>query len=126
MARTCLLLALAGAAGTLARWGLGAAVTAIRPGSFPWATLAVNALGCLLFGVVTAFADARGSLSAEMRGVLTTGFLGAFTTFSTFASETVHLHRDGRGGAALLNVAAQVFLGLAFAFLGDRLVRQGA
>lgn len=122
--RTLGLLALAGAAGTLARYGLAAAVLKWRGPGFPWGTLAVNALGCLLFGFFTSLADERGAISPETRLVLTTGFLGAFTTFSTFAFETVQLGRAEQPLQALLNVAAQMVLGLALAIGGSALARR--
>lgn len=124
MARLIALLAVSGAAGTLARYGLSAAVLQWRGAGFPWGTLAVNALGCLLFGFLAALADGRGAISAETRAVLTTGFLGAFTTFSTFAFETVQLGRAGQPLPALLNVLAQVVLGLALATAGAELARR--
>ncbi len=94
-----------------------------RGPGFPWGTLAVNALGCLLFGYFTALADERGAISAETRLLLTTGFLGAFTTFSTFAYETVQLGRAEQPFPALLNVAVQVVLGIALAMAGSALAR---
>jgi CrcB protein len=115
MFRTLTLLALSGAAGTLARYGLAAAVLKWRGPGFPWGTLAVNALGCLLFGYFSTLADERGAISPETRLLLTTGFLGAFTTYSTFAGETAPLGRAEPPLHAFLNVLAQVALALALA-----------
>ncbi|MEM7578010.1 MAG: CrcB family protein [Planctomycetota bacterium] len=136
-----LAVAVAGGLGTLARFGLAMAVgrcfsrsettTATGPlhgflggvpGASPVGTLAVNALGCLMFGLVwgwTAHRDnVAGWATPELRLIVLTGFLGAFTTFSTFAFETTHLLRHGQTGAALLNVLIQNVVGLTFAFGG--------
>ncbi|KAF0241483.1 MAG: CrcB [Planctomycetota bacterium] len=124
MLRILSLLAISGAAGTLARYGLAAAVLKWRGPGFPWGTLAVNALGCLFFGYFSTLADERGAISPETRLLLTTGFLGAFTTFSTFAWETAQLGRAQQPLHAFLNVAAQVLIGLALAMAGAMAARK--
>jgi CrcB protein len=111
-------LALAGAAGTLARYGLCVLVPRWCGTGFPWGTLAVNALGCFLFGLVWTRA-----LSEQARLILLTGFLGAFTTFSTFAFDTGGQLGDRQWLFAAANVAAQVLLGLTCLFLGFALGR---
>ncbi len=113
-----LLIALAGGLGSLCRYGLGGVVQRLGGAGFPWATLAVNLLGCFLFGLVWTAATERGLLSAEARLVILTGFMGAFTTFSTFGFETVQLARDGQWLLAGANVAAQVVLGALGVLLG--------
>lgn len=126
-----LLLAAAGGAGTLARFGLQTAVdrwlfpaTRIAqagPGvslPFPWGVVAVNALGCLAFGLIFGFADVRTHLSPTTRLILLTGFLGAFTTFSTFAHDTVHLARGGSLGMAVAHLALQNLAGVTLAGVG--------
>jgi fluoride exporter len=95
-----ILLALAGAAGTLARAGLSSLVERTFGPRFPWGTLSVNLVGCLLFGVVWAAAESRLRV-ADIRLVALTGFMGAFTTFSTYVFELAALGKDGRFGAAL-------------------------
>jgi fluoride exporter len=82
------LLAIAGMAGTLARYWLSGAVQRLCGASFPWGTLAVNILGCLLFGFVWTLAEEWQVITEESRLVILTGFMGAFTTFSTFAFDT--------------------------------------
>ena len=78
---TVLWLAVAGAAGTLARWGLQGLVHTLQPTLFPWGTLAVNALGCLLFGLVWSLSEERLLVPPHIRLVVLTGFMGAFTTW---------------------------------------------
>jgi len=113
---------LAGSLGALARYWLGGLAQKLGAG-FPWSTLIVNGLGCLLFGVVWALAEQRGLISVELRTILLVGFMGAFTTFSTFAFETEAFLRDGQYGLAAGNVAAQVALGLAAMIGGQALGR---
>lgn len=117
------LLALAGAAGTLARYGLGGLVQRAWDGGYPWGTLAVNALGCLAFGFVWALAEERLVISGETRLVVLVGFLGAFTTFSTYAYESSALLRDAEWAMAAGNVLAHNVVGLVCVFLGIALGR---
>jgi CrcB protein len=84
-------LALAGAAGTLARYGLGGLVHRFDGAAFPWGTLAANVVGCMLFGAVWALSAERGILSPQVRTVCLIGFLGAFTTFSSYVFETAQM-----------------------------------
>ncbi|MDP8998991.1 MAG: fluoride efflux transporter CrcB [Myxococcota bacterium] len=112
----------AGAMGTGARYvvGLTARRSAIGA-SFPWATLAVNVVGCFLMSVV-AYASAKRIISADTRATLATGFLGGLTTYSAFNWETLAFLRDSAWKIGLLNVGVTVIgcmaagvLGLAFA-----------
>lgn len=110
---TILLLAAAGALGALARYGLGVALVAMLGADLPWATFLVNLLGCLAFGLVYVLAEGRALPGLPVsRGVLLVGFLGAFTTFSSFAYEAVDLFRLGRPLVAATYVLAQNALGL--------------
>jgi CrcB protein len=111
-------LALAGAMGTLARYGLGGLVQRVCGESFPWGTLAVNALGCFLFGFVWSLAEERLVISGETRFIFLTGFVGAFTTFSTFAFETSEQLRGAEWLFACGNVTGQTVLGLVLVFVG--------
>jgi fluoride exporter len=106
------ILAVLGAAGTLARYGLSGWVQRLSGASFPWGTLAVNALGCFLLGIVWTLAEERLLISGQTRALVLIGFTGAFTTFSSFAFETVQLLRDGEMLLALGNVAVQNVLGV--------------
>jgi fluoride exporter len=88
-----LLVALGGACGSVARYGLSGLVQGNRAG-FPWGTLVVNLCGCLVIGVLMAWLE-LGLLRAEWRYALVIGFLGGFTTFSAFSYEAIRLLTDG-------------------------------
>lgn len=118
MASRLALIALAGAAGTLCRYGLSSGVQRFAGAGFPWGTWSVNALGSFLFGFVWMLAEDRFVISAHTRFIILTGFMGAFTTFSTFAFETDAMLREGQWFAASGNVAGQTLLGLLCVFLG--------
>jgi CrcB protein len=119
------LLALAGAAGTLCRFGLAGLVNTVLGKSFPWGTLAVNAVGCLLFGLIAPHVETRLTLSPQTRLILLTGFLGAFTTFSTFAFETTELIQKQAWLAVGANMLAQNVLGILCVLAGMALARAG-
>ncbi|KAA0266324.1 MAG: fluoride efflux transporter CrcB [Acidobacteria bacterium] len=105
--------ALLGGVGTLARFLLDGAVSARVPRTFPWGTLAVNLSGALALGALAGATASAGLL--ELAG---TGFLGAFTTFSTWMLESHRLAEDGELGAGAVNVAVSLALGIAMAWLG--------
>lgn len=113
-----LLLALAGAAGTLARYGLSNLVQRHSGLAFPWGTFAVNMAGCLAFGLLWSVFESRADVSREARAIVLVGFLGGFTTFSSFAFEAAGLIRSGAWWAAFGHIAGQNALGVAFVFLG--------
>ena len=109
-----LLVAAAGAAGAVARYGVGVAV-GVR--EFPWATLGINVAGSFALGLLLTVAAARG-WPDDTTIPLSVGFLGAFTTFSTFSYETYTLLRTGRGPAAAAYVLLSVALGIGAAAAG--------
>lgn len=118
VAQKILLIALAGGLGTLSRYGLGGLVQRLTGPAFPWGTLVVNLLGCFVFGLIWSAGEGRLGLSGEARVIILVGFMGAFTTMSTFVFETGSLVRDGQLLLGLGNVLAQNLVGLATLFLG--------
>ena len=86
--------------------------------AFPYGTLAVNVIGCLLIGVLAGLAATRNIIGVDTRAFLVVGVLGGFTTYSAFGLETVELIRRGDFFVGLSNVALQVTLGLAAVWAG--------
>jgi fluoride exporter len=95
-----LCIALAGAVGTLCRYGLGGLMQELAGKSFPWGTLTVNLLGCLAFGLVWSLSEGRWTISGEMRAIILVGFMGGFTTFSSYMYEFADQLRDAQWRAA--------------------------
>lgn len=116
-----LLIALGGALGALARYGIG---LAIGTRSFPWATFTVNVTGAFALGYVLA-AVGTDRWSTTWVLATTVGFLGSFTTFSTFAFETTELTRAGRGGVAAGYIAASVVVAVTASAAGYVVGRVG-
>jgi len=115
--------ALGGALGAVSRYGLDRAIESRRSSSFPWATLAVNASGCLVVGFLIAAVVDRHDSPAWVRAGLVVGFCGGYTTFSTFAQETLELAEGRAVALAVTNVVVSVTVGVAAVFLGTRLGR---
>jgi CrcB protein len=116
--REILALAAAGAAGTLGRWALSGLVYRGLGTRFPWGTLVVNVAGCFLLGALMELALTSELVPRAWRVALSVGFLGAFTTFSTFGYETMRYVEDGAWAAALANVGASNALGLVATWAG--------
>ena len=116
-------LSLGGAAGTLSRYWLSGVAQRLAGSAFPYGTFAVNILGCLLFGTVWGFFENRLLPGSEVRLLMLTGFMGAFTTFSTYMFETAELVKFGQMAMALVNVVGQSLAGLALVMLGIALGR---
>ena len=102
----------AGAFGALARYGVALAVQRSLVSSFPWGILTVNTIGCFFFGLVFGLAEERGVVRPDLRAIALIGFLGAFTTFSTFAFDTLNLIRAERYALAASNVLLSNALGV--------------
>lgn len=115
-----LLIGVAGAAGAMARYGLTQVTQRVLGSEFPFGTLLVNVLGCLLIGF---FYHAATGLSVNTRIVLGSGFLGALTTFSAFGHDTFERLHQQHFGSALVNVAANLFLGLIAVAIGFAVAR---
>jgi len=110
--KQALLIGIAGAFGALSRYGIGSLISRLAGVSFPWGTFAVNMIGCFLFGFVWGLETVRNTISTETRAMLLIGFMGSFTTFSSFAFDTHALIKTGAWGMAALNILAQNALGI--------------
>jgi fluoride exporter len=117
------MIGLGSALGGVSRHGLGLLIAQRMGQSFPWGTLAVNVLGSLAIGVCGALlaSSSRSNLNL-MREFVMIGFLGGFTTFSAFSLQTLQLLRDGKPGAAFLNVGVSIALCLLAVWIGFALV----
>jgi len=103
---------LGGFLGAIARYTMGGFVDSRLSSRFPWGTLAVNVLGCLMIGVILGWISSRETVSKTTELFLVTGILGSLTTFSTFGHDTINLIRQGAVGPAVGNVALNVVVGL--------------
>ena len=111
-------IAAGGAAGSLLRFWMSSGVHALVGRQFPYGTLAVNVLGCLLMGILFVLLIERLNLGPVWRAGLLIGLLGGFTTFSAFSMETINLIEEGAPLKASLNVLLSVFTCLAATWLG--------
>jgi len=124
--------AIGGALGCVSRYYLTAFIQQRAGPSFPVGTLLINITGSFLLGFIMRYALQSGAVSAETRMLLTSGFCGGYTTFSTYSYETAIMLDDGEYGRAALYVGSSVVLALAGTLLGfaaaNRLLalRQGA
>ena len=112
------LVALGGAIGSMARYGVGAIAARILGPGFPWGTLLVNASGSFLIALIMHLALAGTAISVELRIFLTTGLMGGFTTYSSFNYETLALLDQRAYALAGLNLAGTVLGCLAAGVLG--------
>lgn len=110
--------------GAICRYLLGGLVHQVtQVSAFPIGTFVVNILGCLFIGIGGGLLEVRQVLTPELRLFLMIGFLGGFTTFSTFGFESWALLRDGEFLFASLNVVGQVMIGLTAVWFGYALTR---
>jgi CrcB protein len=119
-----LLILFFGGAGSLARYFTGTAVAARLGARFPWGTLVVNVSGCFLIGLIMTLLTERFQPHPNWRLALVVGFLGGYTTFSSFEWETYAAIRDGGLWIGLANIAGSVTLGYAAVWLGALLARR--
>ena len=106
-----MLIAVGGAAGALARYVVAASIQSRFPSSFPWGTFVVNVSGCFIMGLVASLVLDRVSAPVSLRFLLAVGFLGAYTTFSTFELETFRAVTARDWFAGGLNVGGSVVAG---------------
>ena len=115
--------AVAGAIGALARYGLDGFISQRTPGVFPWGTFVINITGSFLLGLSFTVFSERISVDAWIRTGLTMGLLGAFTTFSTLSLETYRLFESGSVGPAVANSLGSLSAGLLALYLGVVIAR---
>jgi len=117
------LIGLAGATGALSRYGIQSAVTEALGRSTVLGTLLINVTGAFLLGLVLALIDERGAIPLYWRPIIATGFLGAYTTFSTLMYESFNRFEAGDLATVGANLVASVALGLLATYLGLTLGR---
>lgn len=120
------LVAVGGALGALGRYGIGVLAVRVWGAALPVGTWVVNLSGSFLLGLVVPVFLAKAGLPEGLRLAVLVGFLGSFTTFSTFSLDTLVLLEGGRPGWALANALGSVVLGLALVALGLWIGRQWA
>jgi fluoride exporter len=106
------LIGIGGFAGAIARYVVDGFVAERASGAFPWGTLAVNLSGSFVLGLLFALTTERALLPPEIRGPVLIGFIGAYTTFSTYMLESWRLVEDGAMALALANLLGSTLLGL--------------
>ena len=116
--RTALGIAVAGALGALARYGLEGFVSRRAGGAFPWGTFVINVTGAFALGLLFTVMTGRFRVAPWFRTTVTVGFLGAYTTFSTLSLETFRLLEDGAYVLAGLNAAGSLAAGLLAVYAG--------
>lgn len=117
------LIGLGGAAGALARYQVAASIQSRVVSAFPWGTFVVNVTGCFVMGVATTLLVQRIGISDNWRFLVPIGFIGAYTTFSTFELETYRAIAEGAWFAAAGNVGGSIVAGYAALWLGIVLAR---
>ena len=123
-----LYVALGGAIGAAGRYQLGRAIaqfTALN-NAFPWATLAVNVIGCVAMGLLAGWLAKNDGNTESLRLLLGVGLLGGFTTFSAFSLEMMQLIQRGSAGLAISYAGISVLAGLAALYLGLVITRGAA
>jgi len=118
-----LAIAFAGSLGTLARYGLAGVAQRFAGGGYPAGTLTVNLAGCFVAGFLWTLTEGRLSVDGELRAFIFIGFVGAFTTFSTYILETGEMIREGDFILAAVNMAVQNVGGIAALIAGIALAR---
>ena len=117
------LIGLGGFAGAITRYLVDGVVADRTGGGFPWGTLVINVSGSFILGLLFAMSTERAILPADIRGPLMIGFIGAYTTFSTFMLESWRLIESGAWAPAMANLGGSVALGLVAVVAGMTLGR---
>jgi len=118
------LIAIFGAMGTLARYGLQGLVQVRVGGTFPYGTLLINLTGCFLLGLIGQFTLNRMVISPDWRIAIAVGFFGGYTTFSSFGWETAKMFENGEWLRATTYVGTSVVVGLLLSVAGIRLANR--
>lgn len=116
--------AIGAAAGGVVRYWVGMAIQHRVGMAFPWGTLMINVTGSLLLGFLIRYAIATPAIGVEMRALLTTGFCGGYTTFSTYSLETMALIEEGQYQRAAAYAVGSVVLALVATLVGFTLARE--
>jgi len=122
--RTLIFLIPAGVAGVLARYYAGIAISGLWQGNYPLGTFLINILGSFLIGIVYGIGVERPLIPTELRIGIMVGFLGGFTTFSSYSLETVRLIESGNAPTAITYFALSNGVGLIATLCGILIVRQ--
>ena len=116
--REALMIALGGALGALSRYGLSSAVGRLLGNTFPYGTLVVNCVGSFIVGFFMQVCLTTTHIPPVFQMAMTIGFLGAFTTFSTFSYETTAFFKEGNWSPGVLNIAAHIAISIGLVLLG--------
>lgn len=123
MIKSLLVVGLGGFFGSVLRYYIGTIFNSAVGSGFPWGTLAVNLIGCFLIGILSALLGRFFPSDSALALLLTTGFCGGFTTFSTFAHEAVQMLHGGSYLSFCVYVALSVLLGLLLVGFGYWIVK---
>ncbi len=115
--------ALGGALGAISRHVVSHWMNSLLGHGFPWGTFTVNIVGSFMMGLIIELGALKFSIGPELRAIIITGFLGAFTTFSTFSLDVATLYERGNFALAALYVTVSVFIGISALFGAMALVR---
>lgn len=124
MLKNIFIVAIGSGAGGVLRYLLSKVIQGSVFTSFPIGTMTVNILGCLLIGIFYGMFDRGTLLSPGLKLLLTVGFCGGFTTFSTFMNESLHLFRTDNILYGALYVSGSVFIGIIAVFIGSQIIKQ--
>ncbi|MCP4291841.1 MAG: fluoride efflux transporter CrcB [bacterium] len=116
--RPFILIGLAGALGAISRYGVSLGAQRLLGNHFAYGTLLVNVIGCLALGIILELENQTQVVNSSVRLFVAVGFLGAFTTFSTFGFETLKFIQQGQPHLAFINIALNLILGLLAVWMG--------
>ena len=114
--------ALGGAVGSVLRYILSKIVSNCADSPFPWGTFVVNVIGCFIMGVLLGIA-AKNNISAELKCLLLVGFCGGFTTFSTFAAESLSLIKGHEFMSVAIYLTFSLWVGISAIWAGNRIIQ---